>query len=276
MQKQKLDNASYESVADFVDACDELVNTGNRGEFDKFDNRPDPSFYGAGCNTGKDVRKLVANGWKEGQDNVTAMLEKTSAIEAALQDRRRKRTRGEFGDDLDIHAVYRGHLDVAWSRTVRRNVSGPQKIDILANMICSGGASSTVLQWRGAAAVALADKLERSGYMVRIVVGFGGEAFGAGNPKVSCRITVKPYDRPLDVSTCAAVTLPGFFRALGHRWIYGHAAPVISAGGITVRESKIEAGEIVATHSVRDEPSALKWIDEQIAKINGEDTANAA
>jgi hypothetical protein len=222
-------------------------------------------WYGADCDTGNDVQKLVAAGWPEGMKRLTQLRDKITTIELTPTDRRRRLRRSDSGDDLDIHAVYGGRLDIAWTTAQRVNMQGPQHIDIAANMICSGGEHADVLFWRGAAAVVLSDILETAGYVTRIVVLFGGDNF-AGE-KVSCRITVKDYDR-LDVCTAASVIMPGFFRALGHGWIANHSKGAVSSSGICVQQGRIEPGELALSHRVRDHGSAVAWINETLRKLN--------
>jgi len=267
MNMQSLANGRYGSVADFVASLNSVRNTCNdKNYYDKGDRA---EWLGGGCATLSDVKRCMRDGWPEGSRAVDDMLAKASAIETVPIDRRRRLTRCELGDSLDIHSVYRGELATAWTRAVRRATRGPQHVEILANMICQGGDDSSVLKWRGVAAIVLADKLEQSGFRVRIVVGFGGE-LSKSNERVSCRIVVKDHSNPLDVATCAAVTLPGFFRALGHQWAICHAAQQAYDGSMSVKQCIVESGEIILSHEARDESTARAWIEARIADINGQ------
>jgi hypothetical protein len=219
-----------------------------------------------------DVIKLVSDGWPEGRESVAKLARKTSAIEIAPRDRRRRLSRSDMGDALDIHAVYRGQLDIAWIKARRQWSYGPQRVDILANMLCSGCDDSSVLQWRGAAAIALADKFEHAGYMVRIIVGFGGHT-GPDRERISCRITVKGYDSPMNVSTAASVTLPGFFRAIGHGWNGGHVRARTYSAGMSVGQCDVESGEIMLSHEIYDERTAVQFIADQIAAVEAPQAA---
>jgi hypothetical protein len=147
----------------------------------------------------------------------------------------------------------------------RVTTRGPQRIDIVANMLCSGAEHSDVLFYRGAAAAVLADLLETAGYMVRLVVNFGGRA---ENVQTSCRITVKDHGMPFDVTSISAVILPGFFRALGHAWLVNHAPHVRNGMGISVGQGRVEAGEILLSHKVRDHGTAVAAINDVIKRIN--------
>lgn len=268
---QKIEDGRYNSVSDFLASLSELRNPKNATIAKQLE-KDDDGFFGASCKTLKDVIALTDQGWPEGQQTVSDLIDQAAAIEATPQDRRRRLSRGNTGDSLDISAVYRGRLDIAWSRAVRQPSYAPQKIDILANMICQSNDPPSVLQWRGAAAAALADKLTACGYMVRIVVGNGG-VVRASQEKASLRVVVKDYDKPLDVATLAAITLPGFARALCIAWKCRHAAGSYDMRSTSVGQSIVEPGEIVLSHKVRDRDTAINFIDEQIAAINNAQAA---
>lgn len=267
---------AYDSVADFVaTVMSPCVNSANTSLRDRFaTSEVNASWYGGDCNTGADVRKRLRDGWPKGLEQMQAMLAKLDTSSLIPQDRRRRIIRGDMGDHLDIGAVYAGRFQTAWTFAKRQSAMGPQHIDILANMLCSGGDNASVLFWRGAAAIALADKLEAAGYMVRIVVGFGGNHEGNGN--VSCRITVKDHDMPMDITTAASVIMPGFFRAIGHAWVVNQVADRAYGVGISADRGRIEDGEIDLSHTVTNESTALKWLTAQIDKLNESRNQDAA
>lgn len=266
MTRQSLDSGQYDSVESFLDAVAMgPVRDENAEPYRTYMHEGRRSWYDCDCDTGKDVVVLVSRGWPRGMALVADLIEKTSAATAMPIDRRRRLVRSDSGDSVDIHAVWRGQLDKAWSKAVRRNTRGPQRIDLVANMLCSGGDEATVLAWRGAAAVAIADRLTAAGYAVRIVVGFGGRCNGA---TVNCRITVKDHGGPLDEATAASVIMPGFFRALGHAWTAAHHPKIIDSPSMTVGIVSHDESEIFISHEVNDERTALAKVDSVIASIN--------
>src|SRR5262245_18020116 len=269
---QPLDNAQYDSVAAFLDAANGPARYAANETLRKSYVRGDCEYQGdashwlgAGCKTGADVQRLCRDGWAHGRDRMAKLLDTIDTSNLVPMDMRRRLHRADFGDALDLAAVYAGRLSTAWTLARRRGAVAPRRVDIVANMICSGFENSDVLFWRGAAAIALADKLEAAGYMVRLVVGFAG-ANEAG--QISCRITVKDHDRPLDIATISAVLLPGFFRALGHGWTEGHAAKKLVSPSMSVGEVKIEDGEIRLSHEVEDEGTARERIAKVIASLD--------
>jgi hypothetical protein len=270
--KQKMDDARYDSISDFLSGLQsEPYNDKNKPVWQSyaFEGRQGANWYGAGCNSGNDVQAKMITGWDEGRKRLDDLRNKMGELDLAPVDRRRRVVRADQGDSLDMVQVYAGRLDIAWTTPRRKTVYAPQKVEILANMICSGADHPDVLFWRGAAAAVLADVLETAGYMVRLVVGFGGSAYPSkGTEKVSCRITVKEHGCPLDVTSTSAVIMPGFFRALGHGWIAGHCEGHITSPGISVGQCEIDTGEILLSHKVFDHATALAFINDTIADLN--------
>lgn len=269
---QHLTDARYDTVAEFVASLDEFRNPSRSNTAtDAFFYRALPDymtdFYGADCATVADVKTRMREGWQDGLDAVSALLTDVTAIDTAPVDRRRRLSRSDAGDSLDMGAVYRGRLDIAWTRATRRPCYAPQKIDLVVNCSCSGSYDSTVVQWRGVAAVALADRLEASGFMVRIVVGFGGPML-PDNEERSCRVTVKDYDKPLDICTAATITLPGFYRGLGLSWAVRHAKGYVNSSIGIPKSCIIDDGEIAISHETCDRRTALAFVNAQIAKLN--------
>lgn len=268
-------NARYDSIADFLSAvelpCRVFANETIKQHFLGSDHGAD--WYGANCNSGREVLTRMREGWKEGRDRLNELRSKLGTIEVAPVDMRRRPIRMDRGDNLDMQAVYAGRFDICWRTARRQSTNGPQRVDIVANMICSGAEHFDVLFWRGAAAAVLADILETAGYMVRMVVNFGGNA---EDKKCSCRITVKDHGAPFDVTSTSAVILPGFFRALGHAWIANHCPHKRQMGGISVGQGIVDDGELLVTHKVRDHGTALAFVNEQIAKINSGNQTVAA
>ena len=181
-------------------------------------------------------------------------------------DLRRRRVVGDQGDDLDITAVYRGRLDIAWTRTQRRPVTTSPMISIVINTICHGGEDASVISFRGAVGIVLAQLLERFGYRVRIVFAMGGDIVGCYE-RFSVRAIVKDYGKPVDRETISCATHPALFRVMGHRWMWAHANGKAESGGAMVKEAVQEPTEIYISHDVRDERTAIANIHKIIAGL---------
>ncbi len=272
---QPLDGAHYASIAEYLSASvKQCRNPANQSHANRHTHNSGHSiFYGEGCDSGAEVRKILREGWPKGRERVDALRGKIAAVNFAPQDRRRKLVRRPMGDMLDIHAVYSGRLDIAWRVAQRQTTHGPEQITLLVDLNVSGMESSDILFWRGASAIALCDMLEASGYRVSIVVGCDSETCGSYE-KVACRIVTKAHDMPLDVTSTSATILPGFFRSLFLSWVSVHASKPINSGiGIAGVKIKANEGDTVIPASVRDEASAIDWINSTIAAIQSNQLA---
>jgi len=276
---QPLDNANYSDVAAFLDAVNlpprSKHNAASKGFY--FDTEKRAHFYGAGCDTARDVLRLMANGWPEGRARMQTLLDGMDTSSLVPRDTRRRLRRCELGDAVNIGDVYAGRWQTAWTRATRQSAQAPQRVDLLVDVSIQGGRNHDELFWRGAAAIALCDMLESAGYMVRIVVGFSGVLVADRDRKASCRVTVKDYDKPLDVSTASAVMLPGFFRALGLAWMCNHSPIKCSESNGRLRSLcgtiKTEEGELLISSQVSDENTAKRWLATQLNRLGACDVA---
>ena len=184
-------------------------------------------------------------------------------------DTRRRRVRGDQGDELDIHAVWRGQYDTAWSRMGKRQVTAPPMVSIVINSIIQADHDKTVISYRGAVGIVLCQLLERRGYRVRLIVARGGEALTSGGPdeKFSCRVIVKDYGKPLDRKTVAAAAHPAMQRVLGIRWTWAHKYNRGIQGGSVVGEAVREKGEVFISSEVSNEPTAIAKIYSVIEEL---------
>jgi len=213
----------------------------------------------------------MEKGWSEGRDKADKFLGKLGDLGTPMS-RRRKLIRGDHGDTLDIHRVYAGQLDTAWSRAQRRATRAPIRVSICVNNAGLSDVPAHELIWRGVCAVALSDKLESAGYSTRLVVGKGGVTCGHGE-KISCRIMVKDFNQPLNISTATAVMLPGFMRCLLLAWTATHARHQVSSGISRSHECNRDAGEIYIGMAVKCEATSRAMIEQVIRKLNAGEQA---
>lgn len=276
---KELGNAEYPSVWEFVqDSLGPCRNETNQSQWDRTENGTDggKKWLGGDCANAAQVRDKMERGYKKGQLRVSELLQQIDTTLLVPQDLRRRIHRADMGDTLDISAVYAGRHLTAWTRAKRMNGLAPQRIDILANMLISCVESADILFWRGAAAIALADALESAGYMTRLVYGFGSDSVYSDNEserRCSCRVTVKDHDKPLDLSTVSAMTLPGTLRAVGIQWVLRHAHGYLSGGVMSADSSQLpnldmDSPEIMVRRSVTDKHSAMRWLAETIKEVN--------
>lgn len=168
------------------------------------------------------VKVALSQGWKEGADAIEELYGKMAAALPRAIDVRRHRVRADQGEELDIHAVYRGDLSRAWSHTTRALRHGTSLVRVIVDVCDNSGVRAEQLRWRGVAALALTRILQRAGYSVEIVAAMAGrgEATDAANDRAIQSVVVKPRHVVQDTNLLAAVVaLPGFFRYYGFKAI---------------------------------------------------------
>jgi hypothetical protein len=84
--------------------------------------------------------------------------------------RKRKRCRGDVGNEVDIHMVRQGQLDRAWTRMrfEEREVHGSKHVHLVVNCSMHSGITPDQAEWRSAMLIAVHDELVRLGKSVSI------------------------------------------------------------------------------------------------------------
>lgn len=226
------------------------------------------------------VLKALVNGYPEGEAKVEAFHnEIVASLPRALGHHRAKR-RGEFGDELDIHSVYRGALDKAWTSSVRRIRKGTGVLRLVIDIGGNAHTRADELQWRGVAGMSLAEVMSKAGYSVEIVA---AQAVGTPdrdnkiNAIMSC--VIKPRSSQVDKGLLAAtVCLPGFFRVLGFASIVrncdnaglvadGGLGHYLAVSGLLPVPDKVT--QLCVPGEVMDKDSALKFVRESVTLLQG-------
>jgi len=145
-------------------------------------------------------------------DDITGY--RTKEYKHTIDQVKRVKLKSSFGDELDIHKVYQGQCDTAWSRTKRIEVAS--KLHLVTLLIDLGGNSNQNAEdsiWRAAVAVRLMEELESAGKSVRIVSGvLAHRAFSNIGKSLTASITIKEYNQALSLERLAAMTHLGFMR----------------------------------------------------------------
>ena len=122
------------------------------------------SWYGG---TAAQAAERAERGWVEGADEALKRLANLSVpLPTSVK---RKLVREDHGDELDIHAVYRGDLSHAWSSRKRRPVRGSMLVRLVSQSDVNAWVTAEQLFWRGAALIKMADILTAAGYSVEIL-----------------------------------------------------------------------------------------------------------
>jgi len=213
--KGKLISIHFNSLGELMTA--KPSNPHNQGNFDYVKTRPATFFLGD-MNAEQVIQKAVV-----GDESLLKMLHKkasrlaqgeyTSTSIETVQKRKRKRIKGAQGDELDIHAVYQGKLDRAWSS--RKHVEIDAQASLYTVMIDVGATVAVGVDesmWRAVVAHKVADELITAGKSVRIIVGSGARNVISGSRIVTTDIVVKNYNEPLSMERLAAMSHAGFHR----------------------------------------------------------------
>lgn len=230
------------------------------------------------------VKRTLIEGYQDGATMVDKLYDAIAPSLPRAVDFRRKPIRGDQGDTLDIHAVNRGDLAKAWTRTTRKANTGTGLVRIAVDICGNAYVTAEQLKWRGVAALALARAMVKAGYSVEIVAGQSGKgAFSSSDAIGTITVTVKPRYTPLDTATLAAtVCLPGFFRYLGFLSIIRQADDIGSdvRGGLG-RAVKLESAlpvpekiaQVIVPETIDNEQRAVAWIKEALTLLQGSTVA---
>lgn len=158
----------------------------------------------------------VVNGWPEGAEEVfKRMADLDVPVPSSI---RRKINRSDQGDELDIHSVYRGDLDHAWTSRRRKHSRSKMTVRIVTRSNQQRGITSDQVFWRGAAVVKLSDMLTEAGYNVEILCAIAARNLDHQDVKFLVTFPLKGASDPLDCEQLAGITChSGFHRMFGFR-----------------------------------------------------------
>lgn len=166
---------------------------------------------------GNAAREKILYGWPELLNKLRPMRNQIELGEAVAPHRaivrRRKMTRGDYGDVLDIQRVYAGELDRAWTRPKRRNLYGvtDRRATIVVNVSASASTGFDEVLWRAATAIKVCSILQASGRSVEI---YSGNSVNHLAPNFNARMycCIKEYLQPLQEERLAAMVSLSFLR----------------------------------------------------------------
>ena len=218
------------------------------------------------------IKTKITTGWTHGVELIFNALNSDRIRTVGDADSiKRTRKRGDQGDELDIHAIYRGDLERAWTQVIRTARPSISNFRFTVDSIACGGESVESMIWRGAVAVKLADMLGVAGYGVEVGSGFTTRIDSESNRRHTVRIVTKPFGVNVSLPDLAATTaMPGFFRAIGHNWLsYGVQERHHHHSGVSViNYDPIYDDEIVIGQNIDSQEKAVAFIEKIINKIN--------
>jgi len=200
----------------------------------------------------------VVNGWPELRTKLEALLKNVELevprFPSMTHTRRRKRSRGDFGDTLTMHKVWSGDLDHAWERPkrVEKLALNTKRITLAFDVTANGFVTNEMAMWRAALCMLLVDSLTRAGRSFEIWVtdstGHPFEQMGSIIPQnLWTAWCVKRTSDPIVMDRLCSMVSVGFMRCMGF------AAE--AAGPWTVRSSFGGALNYGLPHSLRERQS---------------------
>lgn len=224
------------------------------------------------------LAERLSQGWPEGVERLMQLATR----EVSPSSIRRRRERADQGAELDIHAVYRGDLSRAWTRSRRKASATARSISLVIDLAANCNITADQLFWRGAAALRLVSALTDAGYNVGIFGAAAGEGVDVEGKVNTCQIvSIKDEDQPLDLDRLAALTaMPGFFRTslfVGIVKCADLAGKVVDYSLGYANTKHLAAGvavlpipqNVIVQEPVLDQQSAEAWIDKVLGELEG-------
>ena len=231
-----------------------------------------------GASSLEEMQQRFDKGWPEGAER----LQSIAVREINPTSVRRRRSRSDQGDEVDMQAIWRGDLSRAWTRTRRQARAGTNRsVTICVQLSDSCAVDATQLFWRGASALKLADALVAAGYNVTIVGAMGTRGGNEGRKKleVSQFVEIKASDSPLDLSALAALTaMPAWMRTQGFAGIVAGCDQIDAdhESGLGIPDSRVlkQGADLLGMTGmiiqpvIRDQAAAEQWIDKVLEQID--------
>lgn len=222
MTDSNLVSLHFESILQFMEA---KPHENNLSLYKKLCGYNSHHWYGPNADTHDEVTRLGLIGDKELYNNLDDKIMQLREslgmhkrdYKSNIPQVRRVRERAAQGDELDIHRIYQGRLDVAWGRTKREEFDQETKlVTLLIDNEDNANVKASDTLWRAAVAVLLTQELEAAGKSVRIIT-YGGSAGAFSGTRKLCTvtITIKEYNTSLSLDRLAAMTHVGFGRGPG-------------------------------------------------------------
>ena len=221
-----------------------------------------------GVDSYSEVQALFNNGWPDGVAQMVKAMHDIEPPKQATSIKRRK-TRGDSGDEFDWQAAAQGMNDIAWTRPVQRKIAAPRTVTLFCDLMQGSTYKTDAEQffWRGATVLCLADSLSRAGYNVRIIAASRQVLDTERAPMRQFNVQVKRSDMPVDLNALAsALCLAAFTRTVIFSAICASEPYPLSQSLCFARDAVSEPGEFpVYAH---DKTSARLAVQQTLAAID--------
>lgn len=211
-------------IFDSVEELIEAVQSVDEQRCEQYQPSPDrESFIGRDLAGWEAAYQAAREPWAEGLDVLDRMLRDLDEATLPKPTSRRRRTRfaEDDGDELDYDRLRSGRA--FWRTSRRQNTRGPATITILVDVGANCSTNHLDILWRGAAAVAMTEKLEAAGY--RVELWLVDRSVGVWRKSSNNRfdrdgvtaVCLKRPGDPLDTSTLISAVSGWFYRSVMFR-----------------------------------------------------------
>lgn len=218
-ESKDLVSIHYDGISDFMNTS---VADSNKSVEKSLARTTGEKWYGPGSKTHHDVTKFGILGndalYESLSDKISVLKKEIGDVpDLGVKEVRRKRVRAGQGDEIDIHQVYQGNIDRAWSKTERFDFDGTAKlVTLLIDNEDGSWVNANDSLWRAAAACAMYESLIKAGKSVRVVTyGATRRPFTTYQKNMTVTITIKGYSEQLSVRKLASMAHCGFARGPG-------------------------------------------------------------
>ncbi len=228
-ENEKIVSVHFDSILDVMEAppsksmrnknfFDNLIKHGHRGE--------GGGWYGPTNRNSKDVISHALLGDVELCEKylkpMIAKLEEFTNLRTIdyvqhVKEVKRKKVRKDFGDELDIHQIYQGRADKAWTTTERiEQDSKHHLVTLLIELTDNVRQDVVPTLWKAAVVTFLQREIERAGKSLRVIAASASSGTICNdNRNVTTSIIVKEYNETLNFERLAAMSHLGFYRVFG-------------------------------------------------------------
>lgn len=204
----------FESVSEFTKQkdtqnCIDILRNSVMGKFEC--DGPDTLNKWFGAKTKADVERIL----DKGDSSYVDMVRENEVRMPPPESIKRRKIRGEYGDEVCIHKINSGNLSTAWSRRSPKARVGSRNIRLIISTSNNWTITAEQLSWIGVTALVVAEGFEAAGYNLAIDVIMHSEKV-TDQESIVLTIPVKHYESPLDIQSLSSVVCcPAFFRWSG-------------------------------------------------------------
>lgn len=237
----------------------------------------------------EDFFHQLEHGAPELRDRMMSMMDEIELPDGMTRPemtRRRKRTRGDFGNELDIHAAMQGRFDRAWDKLVMedRSTVGNKLVHMLIDCGLPSMMHADHALWRGAATMRIYEALVRMGKSVAVTVYKGTKDM---YPRSAIRhsmvsFPIKRYGEPLREEQLAIASSAAFARcvampstSLTTEFIAGNMGYTVSDYQLrthSAEEDETHGGAVVVIGKAFEREHAQKIIDDFVRQFVRDET----